>query len=162
MSLKYNFETLQSSEKLQSQRLVQTQKLELSPVSKSLLLDNIHIFNANGFEFEISDEDIRLKSIPISKNTVFGKSDVEELLHVLNEGGDVQGGTPRPSKVRSMFASRACRLAVMIGDVLNKKDMYKLVRQLSNLEQPWNCPHGRPTMRHLINLTALRANIKEK
>ena len=95
-------------------------------------------------------------------NQLCKRRGIEELLHILNEGGDVQGGTPRPSKVRSMFASRACRLAVMIGDVLNKRDMYKLVRQLSNLEQPWNCPHGRPTMRHLINLTALRANMSEK
>merc|ERR1719192_1086275 len=73
------------TEKLQSQRLVQPQKLELSPVSQNILLDNIHIFNANGFEFEIGDE-IKLKTVPISKNTIFGKSDVDELLHILNEG----------------------------------------------------------------------------
>lgn len=147
---------------MQSQRLVQHQRLDLSPVSKSILLDNMSVFQANGFEFEINEEDIKLKTIPISKNTVFGKSDVEELLHILNEGGDVQGGTPRPSKVRSMFASRACRSSVMIGDVLSTKDMYKLVRQLSDLEQPWNCPHGRPTMRHLVNLICLRAKLNSK
>ena len=122
-------------------------------------MDNMSIFTANGFEFEINDEDIKLKTIPLSKNTVFGKSDIEELLHILNEGSDVQGGIPRPSRVRAMFASRACRSSVMVGDVLNTKDMYKLVRQLTNLEHPWNCPHGRPTMRHLINLTSLRSNL---
>lgn len=149
---------MQKTEKLQSQRLVQPQKLELSPVSQNILLDNIHIFNANGFEFEIGEE-IKLKTVPISKNTIFGKSDVDELLHILNEGSDVQGGTPRPSKVRSMFASRACRSSVMIGDDLSLKDMYKLVNQLSTLDQPWNCPHGRPTMRHLVNLTSLRTSM---
>ena len=146
---------------MQSQRLVQSQKLELSPVSQSILLDNLNIFNANGFEFEVGEE-IRLKTIPISRNTIFGKSDVDELLHILNEGSDVLGGTPRPSKVRSMFASRACRSSVMIGDALSTKDMYKLVCQLSTLDQPWNCPHGRPTMRHLINLTTLRTDIKNQ
>ena len=25
--------------------------------------------------------------------------------------------------------------------------------QLARLEQPWNCPHGRPTMRHLGSLS---------
>ena len=118
------------------------------------------IFKANGFEFEINEEEFRLKTIPISKNTVFGKSDVEELLHIINEGNDVQGGIPRPSKVRAMFASRACRSSVMVGDDLSTKDMYKLVRQLSNLQHPWNCPHGRPTMRHLINLTSLRSKFR--
>ena len=147
---------------MQSQRLVQLQKLDLCPMSRSLLLDNLKTFQANGFEFEVSDEDIRLKTIPLSKNTIFGKSDIEELLHTLNEGGDVQGGIPRPSKVRAMFASRACRSSVMIGDVLSTKDMHKLVCQLSTLDQPWNCPHGRPTMRHLVNLTSLRSNINQK
>ena len=157
----YNFETLQRSEKLQSQRLVQSQKLELSPTSTSLLLDHLGIFNANGFEFEINDDGIRLKTIPMSRNTIFGKQDIDELLHILSDGGDVQGGTPRPSRVRAMFASRACRSSVMIGDILSKKDMQKLVSQLSTLNQPWNCPHGRPTMRHLVNLTSLRAKIED-
>ena len=141
--------------------MVQPQKLELSPVSQNILLDNIHIFNANGFEFEIGEE-IKLKTIPMSRNTIFGKSDVDELLHILNEGSDVLGGTPRPSKVRSMFASRACRSSVMIGDSLSKNDMYRLVSQLSTLEQPWNCPHGRPTMRHLINLASLRTDMNNQ
>ena len=30
-----------------------------------------------------------------------------------------------------------------------------VVRNLANLEQPWNCPHGRPTMRHLADLNEL-------
>ena len=130
-------------------------------MSQSILLDNIEIFNANGFEFEIGEE-IKLKTIPMSKNTIFGKSDVDELLHLINEGADVLGGIPRPSKVRSMFASRACRSSVMIGDALSTKDMYKLINQLSTLDQPWNCPHGRPTMRHLVNLICLRAKLNSK
>ena len=124
-----------------------------------MLIENMNIFKANGFEFEVNEEDIKLKTIPISKNTVFGKSDIEELLHILNENSDVQGGIPRPSKVRAMFASRACRSSVMIGDDLNTKAMYKLIRQLSNLQHPWNCPHGRPTMRHLINMASLRSKL---
>ena len=130
-------------------------------MSQSILLDNIEIFNANGFEFEIGEE-IKLKTIPMSKNTIFGKSDVDELLHLINEGADALGGIPRPSKVRSMFASRACRSSVMIGDALSTKDMYKLIGQLSTLDQPWNCPHGRPTMRHLVNLICLRAKLNSK
>ena len=33
--------------------------------------------------------------------------------------------------------------------------MKAVVRNLANLEQPWNCPHGRPTMRHLADLKEL-------
>lgn len=31
----------------------------------------------------------------------------------------------------------------------------QIVEHLADLESPWNCPHGRPTMRHLVDLTSL-------
>ncbi|KAF9169574.1 hypothetical protein BGX21_011386 [Mortierella sp. AD011] len=61
----------------------------------------------------------------------------------------------RCSKVRSLFASRACRRSVMIGHVLNHSQMKKIVRHMGEIDQPWNCPHGRPTMRHLLDLAEL-------
>jgi DNA mismatch repair protein PMS2 len=53
----------------------------------------------------------------------------------------------RPKKVYQMLASRACRTSVMIGDTLDIKKMSSMVSNLANLESPWNCPHGRPTIR---------------
>jgi DNA mismatch repair ATPase MutL len=61
----------------------------------------------------------------------------------------------RLPKILSMFASRACRSSVMIGTALEHIQMNKIVSNLSLIEQPWNCPHGRPTMRHLIDLEAV-------
>ena len=58
----------------------------------------------------------------------------------------------RCSKIRAMFAMRACRSSIMIGKPLTKKTMVGVVRHLSELDKPWNCPHGRPTMRHLMEL----------
>ncbi|XWS46672.1 hypothetical protein CRYUN_Cryun14cG0087800 [Craigia yunnanensis] len=31
----------------------------------------------------------------------------------------------------------------------------QILEHLADLKSPWNCPHGRPTMRHLVDLTAL-------
>ncbi|KAJ0791070.1 putative mutL domain, dimerization subdomain-containing protein [Helianthus annuus] len=31
-----------------------------------------------------------------------------------------------------------------------------IVEHLKGLRSPWNCPHGRPTMRHLVDLRTLR------
>lgn len=36
-----------------------------------------------------------------------------------------------------MFASRACRKSVMIGTALNVDQMKKIVRHMSEIEQPW-------------------------
>lgn len=59
-------------------------------------------------------------------------------------------------KLMSLYASRACRSSVMIGKSLKKTEMVKIVRQMEGVIQPWNCPHGRPTLRHLIDLKKIR------
>ena len=51
-----------------------------------------------------------------------------------------------------MFAMRACRKSVMIGKSLTVPQMTQLLRNMGTIDQPWNCPHGRPTMRHLIKI----------
>ena len=56
---------------------------------------------------------------------------------------------PLLPKTRAMFASRACRGAIMIGTALDYKTMLKEIRNMSTIDRPWNCPHGLPTLQHL-------------
>ena len=95
---------------------------------------------------------LRLVALPFSKDTVFGPSDISELVMLLSEA---PGQSCRLPKLRSMFAMRACRSAIMIGTALEPSKMRQLVLQLAQLDQPWNCPHGRPTIRHLCDMEAL-------
>ena len=44
-------------------------------------------------------------------------------------------------------------MSIMIGDTLNDKKMRNIINNMSNLISPWNCPHGRPTMRFLCNIS---------
>ncbi|KAB5555454.1 hypothetical protein PHYPO_G00034430 [Pangasianodon hypophthalmus] len=154
---KYNFEMLQKDTVLKGQRLIVPQNLHLPAVSETILIENLEIFKKNGFDFLIDEnapvmERVKLISVPTSKNWTFGPSDIEELIFMLS---DSPGVMCRPSRVRQMFASRACRKSVMIGTALNTSEMKKLVVHMGEIEQPWNCPHGRPTMRHLVNLDVL-------
>ncbi|XP_034102526.1 mismatch repair endonuclease PMS2 isoform X1 [Drosophila albomicans] len=156
---KYNFETLQRSTQLEHQRLTVPQTLELTAVNEMVLLDHLPAFEKNGFRFEINNEapatkKVRLLGKPFSKNWEFGKEDIDELIFMLQDAPE--GTICRPSRIRAMFASRACRKSVMIGKALNRgTTMRRLITQMGEIEQPWNCPHGRPTMRHLINITML-------
>jgi hypothetical protein len=43
----------------------------------------------------------------------------------------------------------------MIGTALNQGEMELIVERLVDVDQPWNCPHGRPTMRHVADLIPL-------
>lgn len=40
----------------------------------------------------------------------------------------------------------------MIGKTLTKRQMKGIVEKMGEIDKPWNCPHGRPTMRHLASL----------
>ncbi|XP_026543153.1 mismatch repair endonuclease PMS2 [Notechis scutatus] len=151
---KYNFEMLQEHTVLQGQKLIQPQNLNLTAVSESILMDNLEIFQKNGFDFVVDEnapvtQRVKLISLPTSKNWTFGPQDVEELIFMLS---DSPGIMCRPSRVRQMFASRACRKSVMIGTALTAGEMKKLISHMGEIEHPWNCPHGRPTIRHLVNL----------
>jgi len=158
---KYNFEQLQMNTVLESQVLVNPKPLQLTAANEDILIDNEEIFRKNGFSFLIKPDEpatkkVSLTSIPISRNYVFGKDDIEEMLFMLQE--DMSHTICRPSRVRSMFASRACRKSVMVGCPLSQSDMRRLVDHMGEIDQPWNCPHGRPTMRHLINLKLIQNN----
>ncbi|KAG9123239.1 hypothetical protein FRC07_000063 [Ceratobasidium sp. 392] len=156
---KFNFERLQRTTKIQSQRLIRPRLLELSIVDELTALDNLDVLKKNGFVVQV-DKDapegerpkLRLAAQPSSKDTMFDMKDLEEILHQMQEGNP--SDTVRCSKARAMFAMRACRSSIMIGTALKQRHMANMVRNLAGMDLPWNCPHGRPTMRHLCNLRA--------
>ncbi|CAE6440165.1 unnamed protein product [Rhizoctonia solani] len=161
---KFNFERLQRTTKIQSQRLIKPKILELSIVDELVAIDNMDVLNKNGFVIQVDKEaaederpKIRLVAQPMSKDTMFDMKDLEEILHQMKEGNSSE--TVRCSKARAMFAMRACRSSIMIGTALKHRHMTNMVRNLAGMDQPWNCPHGRPTMRHLCNLQTYRAEL---
>ena len=120
----------------------------------------------------------KLLALPMSKELTFDLRDLEELIALLAESSNASYTKPvqtrsddddalrnpslertmtttrivRPTKVRKMFAMRACRSSIMVGKSLSHRDMRNLVKRMGMMDKPWNCPHGRPTMRHLVGL----------
>ncbi|CAM9617036.1 unnamed protein product [Chrysoparadoxa australica] len=154
---KANFEVLQRNTKIHQQPLVQPLPLEVSASEEITIRDNLEVFQTNGFNFEIDEaapttKRLKITSIPFSKGTAFGVEDVHELASVISNSHG-QASSARLPKVRAMFAMRACRSSIMIGTSLNKQTMTKVVRKLAEIDQPWNCPHGRPTLRFLSDVS---------
>lgn len=158
---KYNFEELERTTVISKQRLVRPLRLEFSAEDELLIVDHLDAFKAGGFELEYRSflrptQRLVLKAQPVSKHTMFVEDDLQDIVHMLKNNvlphseGTVR--VLRPPRVRAMFASRACRKSIMIGTALHKSQMRRLLRQLSTIEHPWTCPHGRPTMRHLCTL----------
>ncbi|KAL3495988.1 hypothetical protein BJX62DRAFT_194682 [Aspergillus germanicus] len=158
---KFNFERLQAETVVQNQRLVHPKRLDLTAVEEEIVIENQIALEKNGFVVDVDDSGdepigrrCRLLSLPLSKEVVFDVRDLEELIVLLSEttSANTKTDVPRPSKVRKMFAMRACRSSIMIGKTLTQKQMERVVRNMGTIDKPWNCPHGRPTMRHLFSL----------
>ncbi len=157
---KSNFERLQATTIVQNQRLVHPHQLDLTAIEEEIILENNPALLKNGFVVDMDTsgdspvgQRCKLVSLPMSREVTFGTRDLEELIALLAETGQSTGEyVPRTSKVRKMFAMRACRSSVMVGKSLSGKQMERLVRRMGEVDKPWNCPHGRPTMRHLLGL----------
>ncbi|KAL8151451.1 hypothetical protein V2J09_021259 [Rumex salicifolius] len=174
---KYNYERLSQSTIMNQQPLLMSQTLELSPEEEVVASMHIDIIRKNGFSLEedinaVPGQRFMLTAVPFSKNIVFGVEDVKELISTLSDGhGECSlmsyykintANSICPSRVRAMLASRACRSSVMVGDALGRNEMKKILEHLAELNSPWNCPHGRPTMRHLHDLSTIHENLKAR
>ncbi|KAJ2370656.1 ATP-binding mismatch repair protein [Coemansia sp. RSA 2610] len=151
---KYNFEQLQQRAAIASQPLIRPATLELSVVDESVAIDFKDTLMRNGFHIRVDEEAapgrrVSLLSQPFIDQTLFSQQDLMELIGKLCVSPE---SMPRCERARKMFASRACRKSIMIGDPLSAGQMRAVVHHLSELDHPWNCPHGRPTMRHLHRL----------
>ncbi|KAG5680761.1 hypothetical protein PVAND_010248 [Polypedilum vanderplanki] len=154
---RYNFEMLKKSLIIDSQKMVNPEQLELTAIQEDTIIQNLDIFEMNGFKFEYNEhalptKRIKLISRPYFENWEFGKEDVEEMIFMLQDAPKIHC---RPSRIIKMLASKACRKSVMIGTALDHKQMKVLLEHMGDMVHPWNCPHNRPTIRFLHNLSMI-------
>lgn len=160
---KYNFELLSNKYHAPSQLLVLPLTVQLTAVDEILVKEKIHIFKLNGFGVKFDADQppgqrVKLTLMPLLKqdNQLYTVDDFYELLALISE--NPHNKSVRPLKVRRQLAMKACRLSIMIGASLTRSRMEEVVKSLATLDKPWNCPHGRPTMRHLVELARWKSN----
>lgn len=95
--------------------------------------------------FQIEDFGMNAYAIRGVPYDLFGY-DVKELFEtILTEMADnpVRGV---PQVIRERIATMACKAAVKGNNSMTYEEMDTLVEQLLGLDNPYNCPHGRPTI----------------
>ena len=55
-------------------------------------------------------------------------------------------GRETPELILEKVASMSCKAAVKGNDELSYAEMDALIEELLTLDNPYNCPHGRPTI----------------
>ncbi len=138
------FEQVRDSKRADSQELIVPINLELNPKEKVLMKECIPYLEEFGFRIsEFGHDAFAITAVP----SVLGKLEDPELVHdiitdILSEGRikDETGLFERVTK------SIACRGAIKAGADCSPGQMGRLIEQLFQTENPYTCPHGRPTM----------------
>ena len=111
---------------------------------EALMLEkNMQIFTDIGFEIEpFGGKEYAVRGVPDNLFSIAKKDLLMEMLDTLSEDTQARGADLIYEKVASM----SCKAAVKGHDVLSAAEADALIDQLLGLENPYACPHGRPTI----------------
>ncbi len=117
--------------------------LTLSMTEADLLNRYMDDFKRMGFEFEsFGGKEYALRGVPSDLYGFTGKEMVTELLD------ELAGEAPRirDDIVGDRIATMACKAAVKGNMRISVKEADALIEELLQAENPYTCPHGRPTI----------------
>jgi len=127
-----------------SQQLLFPVVLQLSAMEKSVVEGSEEYFKAFGFDIQ----DFGGKEVSVSATPSFMKSpdierSVRDMIGYLLDEKSV-GHFPEPHK--RFAAAFACGAAIKSGQKLSQEEMMALLNSLFSSQNPYTCPHGRPTV----------------
>lgn len=126
----------------QSQLLLIPILVELTTKEKELVDNNLEMFEKSGFIIEdFGETTVKISGVPnigydIEYKSMF-KDIIDELLGAYK--------TEKSEKEFRFIATLACKAAVKGRMKLNKEEQISLIDDMVKLDNPFTCPHGRPT-----------------
>ncbi|MCI1931645.1 MAG: DNA mismatch repair endonuclease MutL [Clostridia bacterium] len=139
-----------------SQRFIEPVMLNLSEHERNLIDENFELLEKSGFEIErLTPSSYALKGVPFVFNNPESVSYFNSIIDMLDikQVDDIL-----QTKILNI-ATMACKAAVKANDRLSFEEATSLINELLNLENPFSCPHGRPT---IIELTKYELEKKFK
>ena len=130
--------------------------VSLNLQESNLLKANLEIFREFGFEIsEFGGKEYSIHAVPAN---IYGVS-VQELFIQILDSLDQEHISKTPDILAERIATAACKAAVKGNNRLSVKEADALIDELLSLENPYNCPHGRPT---IISMTKYELEKKFK
>lgn len=131
-----------------TEQLLVPEIVSLSLTDYSLVIDNAEHFRKLGFDIEpIGDREVALRSVPMLKgrhakfSSIFSEF-VNELSKDIPTGDDAWF---------HRIATAACKAAIKGHDLITVDEIKALLNSMLTLDDPYHCPHGRPTFIKLTN-----------
>lgn len=142
---KVNYERMMKNyreKKINAQMLYPAIVVNLSAKEAVILEKNLDVFAKLGFEIEsFGGNSFKINSVPDNLYSIASDRLFTEILDQLTEIGDAA-----PESIPEKIASMSCKAAVKGNSMLSLKEADALIDELLTLENPYNCPHGRPTI----------------
>lgn len=118
--------------------------LSLSMQEAELLKEHIERFTRLGFEIEpFGQEEYVVRAVP---DNLFGIAKKELLMEMIDGLSDGVSSSMTPEMIDEKVASMSCKAAVKGNSRLSAQEADALIGELLTLENPYHCPHGRPTI----------------
>ena len=128
-----------------SQSLLIPLELDLAPAERPLFEGCEGLLTGTGFEFtQLSGGTLMVTAVPALIGETAAPGFLRDFLDRLGEGA--QAGKALDMGLEMKRAMAACKAAIKAHDVLTLPEMQALIYQLALAEQPYTCPHGRPTI----------------
>lgn len=140
-----------------SQEILPPIVLSLTMREEEMLKNNIKMFEDLGFEIEsMGGSDYAVRAVPYDCLSISDKDLLMELVDGLT--GDF-GLKVNNELLLEKMATMSCKAAVKGNNKLSEREANELIDELLTLENPYNCPHGRPT---IISMTKYELEKKFK
>ena len=118
--------------------------LNLSMQEEEVLKEHMDTFTKIGFEIEaFGGDSYAIRAVP---DNLFSIAKKELLIEMLDNMVDGITSNEAPDILAEKVASMSCKAAVKGNARLSASEMETLIRELLELENPYHCPHGRPTI----------------
>ena len=131
------------------QMLLMPDILELSKKDMRTVMDHIDLFEQAGFSLEeFGDNTIKIMGVPV----ICYEMNTKDLFIDILDGIDITNRTTTQEVEEKFLSTVACKAAIKANMSLEEREIRGLLDQLLLLENPFTCPHGRPTAIRITKL----------
>ncbi len=117
--------------------------VSLDANEEEMLKEHLSSIQEFGYEIEhFGGREYMICAVP----DYLGNIDIKDLFTEMLDDFSNLGGRTTPEQVYDRLATMSCKAAVKGNDALGIKEADALVEELLSLDNPFNCPHGRPTI----------------
>ena len=139
-----------------SQQLLPPKVIHLDGAEHAMVISHIDLFEQTGFDLEdFGDDSIVIRAMPDDIMGVDPQALFDALLNALS----TDAGTINIDFFVEKLSGMACKAAIKGNTEISLQEADALIDELLTLKNPYNCPHGRPTM---ISLTKTELERKFK